>query len=1064
MNEELLEAGGEQAPDGGTVLATAARGPGERRRVSIWMADLCGYTRLNEVFDPEDVSALMERIEREANRIVVEHGGIINQFVGDEIVALFGVPTAHEDDPQRAAKSAVALHAVVRQLDAGLKTKLPHAVRLHTGIHTGMVLAEPRDPRHGLYSLRGDTVNVAARLRSLARPDEVLVSETTHELIAPYHLTERVDALALRGRATPVVVYRLVGSTGAASAFEAEERRGLVSFVGRVGELEALLKAFRQTTDGHGQVVTVVGQSGVGKSRLLHEFRQRIGPCASVFFMRCEPYGKVTPYQAFARPLHHALGLPNPADLSRGVLAESLRPLDLGAHLSAIAVLLGVPADPQETRLIGEHLRTAILRALVDIFVAVARRGPAVLLLEDWHWADEGSSTAAAHLATIAPSHQLLMVMSHRPVDTSAWGLPRVTPIALAPFSAEETGQLAELLLPVQDRRQWLATAIHEHTGGNAFFVEQVCRALGDARWSAPAPTERAGANKRDRLPVPETVEAVLRARIDSLDARDAHVLRLASVLGTGFPLWQLELLLDEANLGEEALAGCMRRLAGADLLNPDGESGYRFEHAITQEVAYETLTRQRRRELHARVAYGIEEQAGENLDDFCETLAYHYTVGEEHERAAHFAERAGDRAVSTFSLEEARQQYRQVIASLERLEQTPDIARRRIDAGLKWAAACMFHPAREQLDVLSVSLEDARRLGYQAGIAYTLCWQGCIEYALGDQERAAVTFGKCIGLASQLGDERLLAQLHLNLGQSYAAATDYERALAKIDEGLALKEQALGRRPPGRTVAGRSLLMSGRAYAVGYLGLIKGDLGEFQQAYRYLDEALTIVRGARSQAVEGSVLTQLSLVQLWQGDWPAARVTAAQMQGRAEQVHGPYILAMSKTVAGFADIMSADPAPALQLLQDAVTWLEASEIGLTLSWNEACLAEGLALASRFDDARIHAWRALRRAEAGDLLGAVAAYRALGLAEGGEGGTWSRARRFFDLALAASAQKGSRRDEAITRFRAAPLAARFGERAVAIEWLAAAVAQFYSMDMSWYATEARTLALSPGLA
>lgn len=1060
MNGELPVTGGVPASGGGSEGANPTRGPGERRRVTIWMADLCGYTRLNEVFDPEEVSALMDRIEREATRIVVEHGGIINQFVGDEIVALFGVPTAHEDDAQRAAKSAAALHAVVRQLDAGLKAELAHAVRLHTGIHTGMVLAEPGDPRHGLYSLRGDTINVAARLRSLARPDEVLVSETTHELIAPYHLTERLDALALRGRATAVVVYRLVGSTGAATAFEAEQQRGLVPLVGRSNELATLLEAFRQTTDGHGQVVTVAGQSGVGKSRLLHELRQRIEPRASVFLVRCEPYGKVTPYQAFVRPLHQALGLSNPADISRTVLAESLRPLDLGAHLGAIAVLLGVPADPQEPRLTAEQLRAAILRALVDTFVAVARRGAAVLLLEDWHWSDEGSSTAAAHLASIAPHHQLLMVISHRPADTTGWGLSHATPISLSPFSAEETGQLAELLLPADALRQWLATAIHEHTGGNAFFVEQVCRAIGDARWSGIDPAERAGAHRRDRLPVPETVEAVLRARIDSLDARDAHILRLASVLGAGFRLWQLEFLLDESDLAGEALAGCLRRLAGVDLLCPDGENGYRFQHAITQEVAYGTLTRQRRRELHARVARAIEKQAGETLDDFCETLAYHYMAGEEHERAAHFAELAGDKAVSTFSLEEARQQYRQVIASLERLEQTAEITRRRIDAGLKWAGACMFHPAREQLEVLSASLEDARHLGYQSGVAYTLCWQGCIEYALGDQERAVATFGTCIGLASQLADERLLAQLYLNLGQSYAAATDYERAVEKINEGLALKEQALRGRPRGRSGAGRSVLMSGRAYAVGYLGLIKGDVGEFQQAYRYLNEAVNLVRDAGSQAVEGSVLTQLSLVQLWQGDWPAARVTSAQTQGRAEQVHGPYILAMSKTVAGYADVMSSAHEPALRMLQDAVTWLESSQIGLTLSWNEACLAEGLALAGRFDDARIHAWRALQRAEAGDLLGAVAAHRALGLAEGGKGGTWSRARRSFDSALAASAQKGSRRDEAITRFRAASVAARFGARELAVEWLATAITQFSSMGMPWYTEEARALMLS----
>jgi class 3 adenylate cyclase/tetratricopeptide (TPR) repeat protein len=1032
------------------------RGQAERRHLTIWMADLCGYTRLSEVFDPEEVALLMDRIEHEATRIVVEHGGIINQFVGDEIVALFGVPTSHEDDARRGVSSAVALHAFVRQLDVGLKSDLAQSVRLHTGVHTGLVLAEPRDPRHGLYSLRGDAVNVAARLRSLARPDEILVSAATQELIAPYHLAERIDSLALRGRAAPMVAYRLIGSTGAATAFEAEQQRGLVPLVGRVRELETLMEAFGRAADGHGQVITVEGQSGVGKSRLLHELRQRLEPRATVFSMRCEPYGKVTPYQAFLRPLAGSDG----RAVSRAGLEERLRAFDLGAHLPAFAALLGVPPDAQEPRLMGEQLRAAILRALVEFFLAASRRGPVVLLLEDWHWADEGSSTAAAHITTILDEHPILMVISHRPTDTAGWGLSRATRLSLAPLTADETGQLAELLLGGgEQRRPWLAAAIHEHTRGNAFFVEQVCRALSDSRWGwAESPRGAAGA-RRERLPVPDTVEAVLRARIDSLDVRDADILRLASVLGPGFPLWQLELLVDATEGAEEALAGCMRRLAGVDLLYPDGDNGYRFKHAITQEVAYETLIRQRRRELHARVARGIERVAAEVLDDFCESLAYHYAAGEEHERAAYFAERSGDKAVRTFSLEEARQQYRLVISSLGHLDQAGETVRRQIDAGIKWAAACMFHPAREQLEVLGTTLEYARRLGYQTGIAYTLCWLGCIEYALGDQERAARTFGECLALASQLGDDRLVAQLHLNLGQSYAAATDYERAIEKINEGLARKEQGIGYRPPGRTSAPRGMPAgSGRAYAVGYLGLIKGDMGQFQEAYRYLEEALTIVRAVRSQAVEGSVLTQLALVQLWQGEWAAARTTAAQMQARAEQVHGPYILAMSKTVSGYTDVISADYPAALQLLQDAVTWLEESQIGLTLSWNHACLAEGLALAGRFVDARIHAWRALERAEARDLLGEVGAHRALGLAEAGDGGTWPMARACFDRARAASARKQSPRDEAVTLFRGASVAFRFGERALACDWLVGAIGQFSAMDMPWYVAQAHALA------
>jgi len=466
-------------------------------------------------------------------------------------------------------------------------------------------------------------------------------------------------------------------------------------------------------------------------------------------------------------------------------------------------------------------------------------------------------------------------------------------------------------------------------------------------------------------------------------------------------------------------------------------------------------LLRQRRRELHASAARAIETVEASVFDEHCETLAYHYGLGEEYERAAVFSEQAGDRAARTFSLEEARQQYRQAVTCLDRLEPTPDRSRRRVDVGLKWAAACMFKPAVEQLEVLRVSLAHAQRIGYMRGVAYTLCWFGCIEYALGNQESAVAAFAECIRLASDLADERLAAQLQVNLGQSYAAAADYKLALEHLSVGLERKERV----PSGR---GRETRGSpsgfGRAYGIGYLGLVYGDRGEFDLAYSHIEQALSIVRKARSRALEGSILTQLGMVQLWQGDWAACRRTAAVMQGTAEQVHGPYILAMSKTVSGFAKFASGDKEEGLTLLRSAAAWLESTQIGLTLSWNLSCLAEALALSARPDDARRHARCALDRAEAKDLLGEVAAYRALGLAEASGQGSWSTAEECFRKALDAAERKGSVREAAISRFRGAAVAVRFGELDRATAWLDMAIQQFSAMKMETYLAEARSLA------
>jgi class 3 adenylate cyclase len=1032
---------------------------GERRQVTIWMADLCGYTGLNEVCDPEEVAEVMDRIEQEASRIVREHDGTVNQFVGDEIVALFGVPTAHEDDAQRAVSSALELHRFVRRLGDEMGARLPNVLRLHTGVHSGLILAKLHDPRHGLYNLRGDTINVAARLRSIAPPDHIVISQSTQQSVAPFYSSERLESFVLRGRAEPVVAFRILAPTTATTAFEAAQQDGLARLAGRARELEELADAFRDVQGGRGRFVTVSGHAGVGKSRLLYEFKRRVEGSAAVFSNRCEAFGKIMPYQAFLRPVRQALGLlETRSEPPEEILDASVRALDLESHRAVYASMLGLGSGAEASSARGEELRGLILGALVDLFIAVSKKGPVFLLLEDWHSADEGSSTAAAHLAQSIADHPILLAVSHRPTDAIAWPAPPSNTIELRPLERDETAQLSESLLGV-GLPAWLVEAIHEHTGGNALFVEQVCRALVDAQWNWREPDIDPG-RKRPRLPMPDTVQAVLRARIDSLRTADAETLRFASVLGPEFSLDRLKLLLAGADRIEIDLAACMRRLVAADLVLPDTDRGanvYRFKHAITQEVAYETLLRQRRRELHASAARAIERVEASVFDEHCETLAYHYGLGEEYERAALFSEQAGDRATRTFSLEEARQQYRQAVTCLDRLEPTPERLRRRVDVGLKWAAACMFKPAVEQLEVLRVSLAHAERIGYKRGAAYTLCWFGCIEYALGNQESAATAFAQCMPLASELADERLAAQLQVNLGQSYAAAADYARALEHLTVGLERKEHV----PSGRGREARGTPSGfGRAFGIGYLGLVYGDRGQFDLAYSHIEQALSIVRKARSRALEGSILTQLGMVQLWQGDWVACRRTALLMQGTAEQVHGPYILAMSKTVSGYVRFASGDKEGGLELLRVAAAWLESTQIGLTLSWNLSCLAEALALCSRADEARKYARSALARAEARDLLGEVAAHRALGLAEGCGQGTWAAAETCFHQALAASQRKGSEREAAITRLRGASVALRFGELDRASSWLDAAAQQFSAMKMETYLAETRALGRS----
>ncbi|MEE8436126.1 MAG: adenylate/guanylate cyclase domain-containing protein, partial [bacterium] len=255
---------------------TSTTTEGERRQATVLFSDLSGYTAMNERLDPEEVTIIMGHFKEAAERIVAAHGGTVNQFVGDEVFALFGIPTAHEDDPQRAVRAALELHEAVRALSDDIEARLGETLRLHSGINTGLVVTSPGDGTGGRYDVTGDAINTAARLVAQAEANEILVSPDTRRLITPYFDLEALDPVALKGKAKPMAPYRVVGRSGVQSRFEAAEVTGLTQFTGREVELEQLHSALSKAIAGQGQVITISGEAGLGKSRLAYEFRHGI--------------------------------------------------------------------------------------------------------------------------------------------------------------------------------------------------------------------------------------------------------------------------------------------------------------------------------------------------------------------------------------------------------------------------------------------------------------------------------------------------------------------------------------------------------------------------------------------------------------------------------------------------------------------------------------------------------------------------------------------------------------------------------------------------------------------
>ncbi len=564
--------------------AAPAVDEGERRHATVMFSDLSGYTAWNEASDPEDVEATMGRIKAEATAVIERHGGTVNQFVGDEIMALFGVPLARRDDPRRAVAAALELHGAVGRLVAGLEASPGRGLRMHTGINTGLVVARRSDARAGDYALTGDTVNTAARLRSLAEPGDVLVSAETWQQVSDHFEAEVVAAVEVKGKERPLSSYRICGprATPASGA----------SLVGRDEELRdfaALVEACAERK--RSRVVVVRGDPGVGKSRLVAEFASvacSLGfSCHSASVLDFGAETGRDAVRSLARSFLAVAGIAD-EDGRRGAIeqAGATRPIAPERQLFLHDLLDVTP--PPELRALAAAMSTAAreqgsLHALCDLATDASAASPLLVVVEDIHWADAWTLERLAALAVLAARHPLLLVMTTRfagDPSAGAWrtalhGAPLIG-IDLGPLTTEDATRLAT---QVSAMPPTLVASCVERAEGNPLFLLQLLLNAGEA-----AHTD-----------LPGSIQALVHTRMDRLGATDKAALQTAAVLGQRYTLQALR------HLTENARYDC-RVLVEHFLVRADGAE-FMFCHALIRDGAYASLLHKRRRSLHARAA-----------------------------------------------------------------------------------------------------------------------------------------------------------------------------------------------------------------------------------------------------------------------------------------------------------------------------------------------------------------------------------------------------------------------------------------------------------------------------
>jgi class 3 adenylate cyclase/tetratricopeptide (TPR) repeat protein len=757
---------------------------GERKQVTVLFADVSGFTSISERLDPEDVHSLINGGFEVMLAEIHRFEGTVNQFLGDGLMALFGAPVAHEDHPQRAAHAALAMQEAL----AGYRERLRERgvdFRVRMGLNTGLVVvAAIGDNLRMDYTAVGDTTNTAARMQQLAEPGQIVIADATERLIAPYFELQALGTFTVKNREQPVAAYALGPARRRVSRLAARASQGLAPFVGRDEALASLEGAWAAVQAGRGQLALVVGDAGIGKSRLLLELRQRLGDTAAWIEGTCISFGQSIPFLPIVDMLRRAFSIGD-ADAEADVIAKVQRGVavmgdDARTAEPFLRYLLAVDAgDAAVPAMDPVQRRDRIVTAIQRLAAAGSGRRPLVLVVEDAHWIDRASEDFLTALADTLPGMRVLLVVTYRPVYRQPFGdRTNQWRVALQPVGDDEALGIVRATLGVSHLPPELAATIAAKAEGNPFFLEEIGRALVETG----AVHARAGTLVLTRaastITVPETVQDVIAARLDRLDEADKRTVQTAAVIGREFALGLLRRVSDAHERLEQTLSELKRIEVIYERVGA-GDLEYVFRHALTQDVAYASLLQAERRRLHALIGRALEEIHAGRLEERAEELVHHFTRGESWERVVPHAREAAERAAALCVDDKAVEFYETALGALGRLPETAETARAGIDIRFAMRAPLWRggHPDR-----LFTLYKEAEALAARHGLHEPLdsIYAFLLQYhwAKGEQDLALDYGQRCLARAAERSDVALRVTALFYLGHVNSALGDNTQAL----------------------------------------------------------------------------------------------------------------------------------------------------------------------------------------------------------------------------------------------------------------------------------------------
>ena len=1051
---------------GEKIRAARADLEGERKQVTVLFADLKDSTRLIEGLDPEAARQLLDPALHLMMDAVHRFEGTVNQVLGDGIMALFGAPIAHEDYALRACYAALAMQATLRRYSDDVRRTQGLTLQTRVGLNSGEVVVRTiSNDLHMDYSAVGQTVHLAARMEQLATPGTILLTTATLRLVEGLVQVQPLGPMPVKGLTEPVEAYELLGASALRRRLQVATARGLTRFVGRQHELDTLSQALEQARTGHGQVVVLVGEAGVGKSRLVYEVvHSRWTQDWLVLESASVSYGQATAYCPVIDLLKRYARVED-GDDTRTIRARVTgQVLTLDAALQeALPALLGLldalPEDSPFLRLDPPQRRQRTLDALKRLLLRESQEQPLLLVFEDLHWIDTETQALLDSLVESLPTVRLLLLVNYRPEYQHGWGSKTYyTQVRLDPLPPASADALLQALLGDDPSLAPLKRLLIARTEGNPFFLEESVRTLVETGVLVGAPGAYRLAQALPAMQVPATVQAVLAARIDRLPPEEKHLLQTAAVIGTEVPFTLLQAI---AELSEEALHRGLAHLQAAEFLYETRlfpERDFTFKHALTHEVAYGSLLLERRRVLHGRIVEALETLAPDRVVEQVERLAHHAVRGEVWDKALAYCRQAGGKTMARSAHREAVGYFEQALGALPHLPEQRHTLEQAID--LRIALRSALWPSGDmerslaylrEAEALAEALDDPRRLA-QVSLFLSENFRMMGAY---DQSIAAVQ--PAFALATASGDVGLHVLTNQRLGQAYLAQGDYRRAINCLELTVASLDGAARRERFGALFLPAVLSRT-------WLAWCHAELGTFAEGRTLGEEGLRIAEEVNDPGSFMYAYHGIGLLALRQGDLTRALPRLERAMGLCQDADIPLLFPWIAAALGAAYALAGRVADAVPLLTQA---MERSTATKTFVYQTLCglsLGEAQLLAGRLEEAHALAERTLalarehqergHQAYALRLLGDIAARRKPSEIE--------QVEAHYRQALALAEELGMRPLQAHCHLGLGTLYATSGQRDQARTALSTAITLYRAMDMTFWLPQAEAALVQMG--